>query len=134
MTREFNLIDEPWIACTIGEETRELSLLELIGNLGSIRRLAGESPTQDYAVLRVILVIFWRAHRKDEDLIGPGRNLDDWWLDMLETAGSADPADQAKLSEPMLAYLEEHRDRFDLLHPATPFMQVADLHLSLIHI
>ncbi|KTR37911.1 type I-E CRISPR-associated protein Cse1/CasA [Rothia kristinae] len=130
MTREFNLIDEPWIVCTIGEETHELSLRELIENLGSIRRLAGESPTQDYAVLRVILVIFWRSHRKDEDLIGPGRNLDDWWLDMFGAAGSADPADIAKLGEPMLAYLEEHRDRFDLLHPVTPFMQVADLHTA----
>lgn len=130
MTSSFNLLDEPWIQCAVGEERHELSLRGVFQNLRSIRRLAGDSPTQDYAVLRVLLAIFWRAHRKDALLTGARKQTRRWWTEMFLAATDGDEEELAELTEPVLAYLEEHRDRFDLLDPARPFMQVADLHTT----
>ncbi|WP_270241984.1 type I-E CRISPR-associated protein Cse1/CasA [Rothia kristinae] len=128
MTSSFNLLDEPWIQCAVGEERRELSLREVFQNLCSIRRLAGDSPTQDYAILRVLLAIFWRAHRKHPLLTGARKQTRRWWTAMFLAATEGGEEELAELTQPVLAYLKEHRDRFDLLDPNQPFMQVADLH------
>ena len=128
MTSSFNLLDEPWIQCAVGEERRELSLREVFQNLCSIRRLAGDSPTQDYAILRVLLAIFWRAHRKHPLLTGARKQTRRWWTTMFLAATEGGEEELAELTQPVLAYLKEHRDRFDLLDPNQPFMQVADLH------
>lgn len=117
----FNLVDEPWILCQMTDGcTQELSLREVFGQAASIRRVAGELATQDYAVLRILLVIFWRAHLEDEHLSGAGADAHTWWLHQLRRA----PEGPAPCLE---EYLEEIRDRLWLLHPQTPFLQVADL-------
>ncbi len=63
--KSFNLIEEPWIICRTDDGTQKLSIRQVFD--GSARPLAivGDSPTQDYAVLRVLLAIFWRAHFHD---------------------------------------------------------------------
>lgn len=127
MTSSFNLLDEPWIQCAVGEERRELSLREVFQNLCSIRRLSGDSPTQDYAILRVLLAIFWRAHRKHPLLTGARKQTRRWWTAMFLAATQGGEEELAELTDPVLTYLEEHRDRFDLLDPVHPFMQVAGL-------
>jgi CRISPR system Cascade subunit CasA len=87
--------------------------------------IRGDSPTQDYAVLRVLLAVFWRAHRH-EATVGPGRTFDEEeWRENAWFAATEGGADQA-----VLDYLDQHADRFDLLHPTQPFMQVADLRTS----
>lgn len=122
----FSLIDEPWIRCRRidGTETA-LSLREAFDGSQSVAEIRGESPTQDYAVLRVLLAVFWRAHRH-EAVVGPGETFDiqDWHEEAWNSATTGGP-DAA-----VLDYLEQHRDRFDLLHPTQPFMQVATLHTS----
>ena len=55
---EFNLLEEPWIRvmtedCTV----RECSLTEVLVHSHQYRRLAGELPTQDVAVLRLLLAV-----------------------------------------------------------------------------
>lgn len=58
----FNLLDEPWLPAidNQGQEV-ELSLLEVIGRAHGLRRLVGEIPTQEAALIRLILAILHRA-------------------------------------------------------------------------
>lgn len=120
----FSLITQPWIRCEMPDGSiQELSLRDLFDGEHRILRICGDSPTQDYAILRLLLVILWRAHQSDEALADdydPYR-FDTWWQEMLDRACSG------IRDEAVLSYLEQHTERFDLLHPRTPFMQVADL-------
>lgn len=107
----FNLVNRPWIPVQrIDGRTESLSLLDVFTQARSVRRLVGDLPTQDLALTRLLLAITYDA------LDGP-RTLDDW----LELWESDDPFDA------VADYLRQHHDRFDLLHPETPFFQVAGL-------
>ena len=58
----FNLVDEPWICVRdLDGATREVSLLELFEQASSIKCLANDLPTQDFAILRVLLAVLQRA-------------------------------------------------------------------------
>ena len=55
---EFNLLDEPWVRvlcpdCTV----REVSLTDALLHAHEYKALAGELPTQDVAVLRLLLAV-----------------------------------------------------------------------------
>ncbi|MEV5988868.1 type I-E CRISPR-associated protein Cse1/CasA [Streptomyces sp. NPDC052051] len=107
----FDLTARPWIGVLRRDGTKdEVSLREAFGRAGELRRIVGDVPTQEFALLRLLLAV---AH---DALEGP-RDLDEWaelWADKDCFA-------------PVAAYLDEHRGRFDLLHPSMPFFQVADL-------
>lgn len=117
----YSLVDELWIKATAGDGTpTTVSLRQIFDASSDITAIRGDSPTQDYAVLRVILAIFWRAHQEDSR-VEPGETFRLYkWLE--QQLAHTDQPDHA-----VLAYLEKHRDRFDLLHPEYPFMQVANL-------
>ncbi len=108
----FDLTTRPWIPVQLmdGAQT-ELSLLEVFAQARRVRRLVGDLPTQEFALTRLLLAI---AH---DALDGPVA-VDDW----ARLWESQDPF--AKVP----AYLDKHRDRFDLLHPQAPFFQTAGLH------
>lgn len=120
----FSLITQPWIRCDMADDTvQDLSLRDLFDGEHRVLRIRGDSPTQDYAILRLVLVIVWCAHRSDRALADdydPYR-FEDWWQEALTRARSG------ARDEVVLNYLEQHAERFDLLHPSSPFMQVADL-------
>ncbi|MDQ0602039.1 CRISPR system Cascade subunit CasA [Streptomyces canus] len=107
----FDLTLRPWIpVLRRGGRQDELSLREVFAQADSLRRIVGDVPTQEFALLRLLLAV---AH---DALDGP-RDTEEWaelW------------ADDACFA-PVPAYLDAHRGRFDLLHPRTPFFQVADL-------
>lgn len=112
---EFNLIDQPWIRVRwLDGSEGEVSLREAFARAHEIRDLAGDLPTQDFAVLRVLLAILYRA---------------------LDSEAADDPAEawqelweQSTLPmDPIEFYLDQWRHRFDLFHPEAPFLQVADL-------
>ncbi|MCP3017154.1 type I-E CRISPR-associated protein Cse1/CasA [Nocardiopsis dassonvillei] len=107
----FDLTSRPWIPVQRldGEEV-ELSLTGVFEQAPDIRRLVGDVPTQDFALLRLLLAVL-------HDAIDGPREIEDW--EELWRGGI--PADRVR------DYLREHRERFDLLHPETPFFQVADL-------
>ena len=112
MTRSFNLLDEPWIRVRdTGGVLREVSLLEVFQQSRTIAGIRGELASQDAAVLRLLLAILHRA------IDGP-ESTEDW------AAAWEDPD---WVIEETLAYLEEHRDRFDLRGSSAPFFQVAEL-------
>lgn len=118
----FNLVDDPWVSCQMRDGTmRLLSLQGIFENLQTIRKIAGESPQQDYAVLRVILAIFWRTHQH----LGLHNDYpEDWWVDLFEQV------DKEEFVIPIREYLTQWKDRFHLIHPAHPFMQAPTLETS----
>ncbi|MFD8786348.1 type I-E CRISPR-associated protein Cse1/CasA [Kitasatospora sp. NPDC059599] len=107
----FDLTVEPWLTVQLsagGEQ--ELSLREVFAQADAIARLSGDVPTQDFALLRLLLAVLHDALKGPTDV--------EEWAELWE---SADPFAAVP------GYLDEHRKRFDLCHPATPFLQVARL-------
>ncbi|MSS84303.1 type I-E CRISPR-associated protein Cse1/CasA [Actinomycetaceae bacterium WB03_NA08] len=118
----FNLLDEAWVSCQmINGELRSLSLTDVFAKAHEIRRLSGDSPAQDYAVLRVLLAAYWAACREKDEVGGKRFDAEIWWLEQFEKAQTDSFGDAVN------EYLESYRDRFDLLDQKQPFMQVADL-------
>lgn len=117
----FSLLTQPWIQCELEEGGDALlGINDIFGGHYKAKRIRGDSPTQDYAVLRVLLTIFWRAHHPETIVRAGGTFVfSSWFSKAQETTERAD--------ELVLDYLDAYRDRFDLLHPETPFMQVAGL-------
>ena len=120
---EFNLIDEPWIR-VIDYNCRitEVSLAEVIVNAHKYKALRGELPTQDIAVMRLILAVLQTViSRYDET--GEKNVLEDdedealerwkaWW-------------DNGRFTEKaILDYLDRWHERFWLFHPERPFYQI----------
>ncbi|MDR0990923.1 MAG: type I-E CRISPR-associated protein Cse1/CasA [Propionibacteriaceae bacterium] len=109
----FNLIDEAWIPVidATGKQV-EVSLRDLFIRADQWQRLVGDLPTQVFANLRVFLAVLHRA-------VGGPENVDHWveikdhWADTVDAVS---------------AYLDDWHERFWLIHPIHPFMQVADLH------
>nr|WP_257980437.1 type I-E CRISPR-associated protein Cse1/CasA [Streptomyces sp. CB02959] len=106
-----DLVSMPWLPVQRTDGTvTEVSLLGLFELAAPLRRLVGDVPTQEMALLRMLLAIVY------DTLDGPAE-VEDWedlWL-------SDDPFSAVP------GYLERHRERFDLFHPERPFYQVADL-------
>jgi CRISPR system Cascade subunit CasA len=107
----FDLVSSPWLPVQRRDGTVEdLSLLDLFAQADDLRRLVGDVPTQEMALLRLLLAVVYDA------LDGPAE-IEDWedlWL-------SSDPFSDIP------DYLDRHRGRFDLFHPEHPFYQVAGL-------
>ncbi|MGO4455375.1 type I-E CRISPR-associated protein Cse1/CasA [Arthrobacter sp. RAF14] len=116
VSSQFNLVRDPWVSCLMVDGTvKELSLAEVFSQSVSVRCLAGELPTQDYAVLRVLLAIVYSSMPQID-----ASNAVETWKELWE--------DQAKLAASALSYLEESESSFELFDSARPFMQVAGLH------
>ncbi|MGW3064431.1 type I-E CRISPR-associated protein Cse1/CasA [Streptomyces sp. NPDC001130] len=107
----FNLVTEPWLPVQRTDGTVGLvSLLGLFEQANSLRRLVGDVPTQELALLRLLLAVLYDA------LDGPVE-VEDWedlWLSTDSFAAVPE-------------YLAHHSDRFDLFDPERPFYQVAGL-------
>lgn len=122
----FSLIDEPWIIVQdSGGETLKVSLRDIFSGEYEIDQICGESRIQDYAITRLLLAIFWRAHSGSVEVsVGQTFNFATWFEDAWEDI--AQHGSDSKTN----AYLDKYAERFDLLDPVLPFMQVADLHLK----
>jgi CRISPR system Cascade subunit CasA len=123
--KEFNLLHEPWILVMEPDgETNEVSLLELFRRSPEFRSLAGELPTQDVAVLRLLLAILhavFARYGPEGDfapISSPGDALTRWKA--LWDRG----AFPMKIIED---YLVHYEARFWLFHPEHPFYQVAGM-------
>lgn len=119
--KDFNLLDEPWIRvidkdCGI----HEVSLIGLFEHAHVYRDLCGELPTQDFAVLRLLLAVLHTVFsRYDEN--GDERPLEDSddalerWKELWENRKFP--------VEVITEYLESQRESFYLFHPERPFYQ-----------
>ena len=108
----FDLIHQPWIVGrSLDGTTEELGVLPTLARAHELAGLSGDLPTQTFAMTRMLLAVLHGALR------GPGELTE--WEELW--AAEALPADR------IAGYLDRHRDRFDLFHPETPFLQVAGL-------
>lgn len=129
MDKEFCILDEPWIKVLDKDNMiREVSLHTLFKNAHQYKKLAGETATQDIAILRVLLAItitvFYRYSADGTadnvlDYDEPEEVILERWADYWENGSFK--------WEIFYEYLEEYRERFYLFHPDTPFWQVANL-------
>lgn len=126
--REFNLLDEPWIiVLNFDGSTEKVSLIDALARSAEFRGLAGELPTQDAAILRLLLAVLHTVIAR----CGPSDNEDehkpitdplmalDCWKE-LWNAGSFP-------MESIRAYLAKYHDRFYLFDPERPFFQVPNI-------
>ncbi|MFJ7420947.1 type I-E CRISPR-associated protein Cse1/CasA [Streptomyces uncialis] len=110
--KSFDLVSRPWLPVQRLDGTMaELSLLEVFAHARDLRRLVGDLPTQEFALLRLLLAILHDA------VEGPAE-MEDW----EELWHAADPFSTVP------GYLVRHQGRFDLLHAERPFFQTAGLH------
>ncbi len=128
--KEFNLLEEPWIRVITPElEQKEVSLIEALVYSHTYKELSGEMPTQDAAILRVLLAvvetIFYRytvdgeeeelSEENDSDIVDVLERWRDYW-------------DKQSFPEEIIRkYLKDCQERFWLFHPDNPFWQVGNL-------
>jgi len=107
----FDLTSEPWLPVQRRDGTEDvLSLREVFAQADRLRRLVGDVPTQEFALLRLLLAIVHDAIDGPRDLVQ--------WQELWDGGLPIGDID---------AYLDRHRGRFDLLHPDEPFYQVPGL-------
>lgn len=144
----FNLIDEPWISVVVNEkgQTEEVSLKSLFENAHDYKRIAGDTETQDFAVLRVLLAVLHTVFSrfdaqgkpygffvlderyKPTSLIEDEEDVDDYtdalgktWEDLWKAR---------RFPKVVNEYLEKWHDRFYLLDEEYPFYQVTAADMS----
>jgi CRISPR system Cascade subunit CasA len=123
--KEFNLLHQRWVTVMKPDgATEPISLLDLFRNAPKWQGLAGELPTQDMAVLRLLLAILHAVFgRYDPDgtfapLSSPAAALNRW-----QTLWGGHTFPMGIIED----YLRRYEDRFWLFHPERPFYQVAGL-------
>ena len=119
--KDFNLLDEPWIRVIDGDcNVHEVSLIKLFEQAHNYKDLCGELPTQDFAVLRLLLAVLHTVFSR-YDIQGEDRPLEDpddaleRWQELWESGKFP--------GEVIRAYLESQRENFYLFHPERPFYQ-----------
>ena len=121
---EFNLLREPWIRVRMRDYTvKEVSLTDALLHAQEYVDLAGEMPTQDAAMLRLLLAVlhtvFARVDAKGDPapLVTTDKALLRW-------------GELWKLGhfpeQPLRDYLDKWQERFWLFHPERPFWQVPE--------
>lgn len=140
---EFNLIDEPWISVVTDYKgtTKLVGLKEFFENAQNYIALAGDMPTQDFAVIRFLLAILHTVFSRydasgkvyDEievnDRMQQVANVDDEYEEEYNDALMKtwkDLWNAEKFPEIVVKYLEAWRDRFYLFDDKYPFYQVTE--------
>lgn len=115
MSKDFNLLDEPWLPVRLADGRIEmLGLLEVFSRSAEITALAETAPPSLVAQYRLLLAILHRALKHAYPQGWKDKDRARWWRDGFPI-------------EVVNAYLEHWRERFWLFHPEHPFMQVAAL-------
>ncbi len=107
----FNLIDQPWIPCLMGNGTaHELSLWDALDQARQVREIYDPSPLVTVSLHRLLLAVLHRV-------LGP-RNADAW----------ADLWERGSWDHPRLrTYLDRWCSRFDLFDAQRPFYQTPEI-------
>ncbi len=144
----FNLLEEQWIVVMTDDKgsAKEVSLIELFQNAHAYKRLAGETPAQDFALLRFLLAILHTVFSRFDDL-GEAYEwiaLDEKFVPKNETV---DEDDESEYNEALFdtwkalwnaetfpeiigKYLEKWSNRFNLYDENYPFYQVTESDLA----
>ncbi|MBR7675591.1 type I-E CRISPR-associated protein Cse1/CasA [Streptomyces daliensis] len=109
------MTSQPWLPVLLRDGVeKELSLTEVFEQAHDIRRVPGDLPTQEFALIRLLLAVLY-------DALEGGPDTREAWEELWTAGPDGFPADR------VAAYLARHQEHFDLLHPERPFFQVADL-------
>lgn len=121
---EFNLLTEPWVRVRLPDNTvQEVSLTDALVHAQEYMDLAGEMPTQDAAMLRLLLAVLFTAFSRVNE-VGEPEPLEDEEA-ALERWGALWELKRFP-EQPIRDYLEQWKDRFWLFHPERPFWQVPE--------
>ena len=121
---EFNLLDEAWIRVRLNDNSiQEVSLTDALLHAHEYVDLAGETQTQDAAMLRLLLsiplTIFYRMDTEGQE--APLTTADEALL-RWRSLWSQEHFPE----KPVREYLEKWHERFWLFHPERPFWQVPE--------
>lgn len=143
--RQFNLLEEKWLLVMTKDnsEREEVSLKDLFQNAHKYQRLAGETATQDFAVLRFLLAVlhtvFSRFNHNGEnyeyvtvdkatyqvkddldegDISAFKRDLYITWVELWK---------KKEFPEIVNKYLEKYYHRFNLIDEEYPFFQFPEI-------
>jgi len=123
--KAFNLLHEQWIlVLNLEGETEEVSLLTVLERAHEFRGLAGELPTQDVAILRLLLATLYATFTR-ADVQGNRKPIENA-SEALERWQSLWELKRFPL-EPIKTRLCHYEEHFFLFHPERPFYQVAGL-------
>lgn len=118
---EFNLLDEKWIlAMDNSGKIGCYSIPGLFAEADKLKCLSGEIPTQDFALMRLLLAILYAVYQghdadgSEADISNEDEAFDRWKA--LWDKGYFD-------TEAIGNYLSAYHDRFFLFHPTRPFYQ-----------
>lgn len=122
--KEFNLLDENWVRVITPDcKIREVSLTDAILHSHEYSDLCGELPTQNVAVMRLLLAVLHTVFsRVDKD--GNPAPIEDEdeaferWKSLWDLKQFPE--------KPIRSYLETQREKFWLFHPERPFYQVPE--------
>ncbi|WP_353893856.1 type I-E CRISPR-associated protein Cse1/CasA [Proteinivorax hydrogeniformans] len=140
---KFNLIEEPWISVLTDEKgtTKEVSLIDLFQNAGRYKDLAGDSPTQNFAILRLLLAILHTVFSRFDADGQPYHYFEiDDRLRQISTIDEEDVEDYSEdlyrtwnemwqnkeFKDIIYQYLNTWHDRFYLFDDKFPFYQVTE--------
>ena len=113
----FNLTEEKWVRVLDRQgQVYETTLPEALLRAHELRDLAGETPTQDVAMLRFLLAVLYAALFGGEPFPSPDDALEAWF-DLWQRGRFPEDA--------VTDYLRRWRERFWLFHERFPFGQVA---------
>ena len=121
---DFNLIYQPWIKVrTEDAQIKEVSLLEVFSQSHKVQAISGELPTQNAAILRLLLAVLYTVFSR-MDVDGEPSPLEsedealNRWQELWENRQFP--------MEPIQNYLDEWKDRFWLFDEKYPFYQSPD--------
>lgn len=140
---EYNLLDEPWISVVTDYKgmTKSVGLKEFFRDAHKFIALAGDMPTQDFAVMRFLLAILHTVFSR-YDAAGKAYEMlkiNDW-MQQVEKVAEEDQEDyqdalmntwqalwnDGKFPDIVNEYLEAWKDRFYLFDDKYPFYQVTE--------
>ena len=123
-TKEFNLLWESWVRVRTQDGTiRTVSLTDALLHAHAYVNLAGEMPTQDAAMLRLLLAVVHTVFSRVDGngVPAPFEETEDALLRWSELWQLGHFPEQ-----PIRDYLDKWQDRFWLFHPERPFWQVPE--------
>ena len=92
--RQYNLLDEPWISVVVDKKgnTENVSLIQVFTNAHRYSGLAGDTKTQDFAVLRVLLAVLHTVFSRfdEEGEVYEVLDLDEKWIPREEVVDEDD--------------------------------------------
>lgn len=129
---EFNLIDEKWIRVMDSKcNMSKLSLKEVILDSHKYKALSGELPTQDIAVMRLILAVLHTVYSRVDET-GNDAPLDEDYEDAALDRWKA-LWDKGHFSEKAIGdYFDKWHERFWLFHGERPFFQIKESDMKIV--